>query len=58
MTKKEVLKVKYLADFEKQLLSINQYYSGKIDWNSALHFYFTGIPLNDAVIKYIDSHKI
>ena len=48
----------WLAQFSDALTTREARYSGRIDWDTAKHFYFSGVPLGDAVDRYCRSHPI
>ena len=43
----------YLAEFSDAVVTANPAHAGKIEWPSALHFYFTGVSVADAAAKYL-----
>lgn len=47
----------WLARFSDALLTRAPQFAGQIDWNTAKHFYFSGVPLNDAVDRYCQSRE-
>ena len=46
---------RYLAEFVDAVTAIDPAQSGRIDWPTALHFYFTGVPIADAAARYLDN---
>jgi len=46
---------RYLAEFVAAVTAIDPSKSGRIDWPTALHFYFTGVPVADAAARYLDN---
>ena len=46
----------WLAKFSDTLTTRAPQYAGRIDWDTAKHLYFSGVPLNDAVDRYCQSH--
>ena len=47
----------YLAEFVDAVTAIDPSQSGRIDWPTALHFYFTGVPIADAAARYLDNRS-
>ena len=43
----------YLAEFSAAVVAAAPQHAGRIDWDTALHFYFTGVPVADAAAQYI-----
>jgi len=48
----------WLAAFSDALLTRHPKLSGRIDWNAALHYYFSGLPIADAVDQYCIARAI
>ena len=48
----------WLAAFSDALLTRHPKLSGRIDWNAALHYYFSGTPVADAVDQYCIARAI
>ena len=46
---------RYLADFADAVTALDPSQSGRIDWPTALHYYFTGAPVADAAARYLDN---
>lgn len=46
---------RYLAEFNDAVIALDPSKSGRIDWPTALHFYFTGVPVADAAARYLDN---
>ena len=46
---------RYLAEFNDAVIALDPSKSGRIDWPTALHFYFTGVPVADAAVRYLDN---
>ena len=46
----------WLARFSDALITREARYSGRIDWDTAKHYYHSGVPLDDAVDRYCRSH--
>jgi hypothetical protein len=42
----------WLAQFADALLARHPALSGRIDWNAAKHYYFSGKPIADAIDEY------
>lgn len=53
MTKKELLKAKWMSDFNDSVIESMPSLSGKIDWNTATYFYNIGLSATEASLKYI-----
>ena len=47
----------YLAAFSDAVVALEPAHAGRIEWPSALHFYFTGVPVADAAAKYVNNRK-
>jgi hypothetical protein len=43
----------YLTEFSAAVVAAAPQYAGRIDWDTALHFYFTRVPAADAAAQYI-----
>ena len=48
---------RYLAEFADAVTAIDPSQSGRIEWPTALHFYFTGVPIADAAARYLDNRS-
>lgn len=48
----------WLAQFSDALLTRAPALSGRIEWPAALHYYFSGTPVADAVDQYIIARNI
>lgn len=46
---------RYLAEFVDAVTALDPSQSGRIDWPTALHYYFTGAPVADAAARYLDN---
>ena len=46
---------RYLAEFADAVVSAAPEHAGRIEWPSALHFYFTGVPVADAAARYVEN---
>ena len=44
---------RYLAEFSDAVITAEPAHAGRIEWPSALHFYFTGVPVADAAAQYV-----
>lgn len=43
---------RYLAEFSDAVITAAPAHAGRIEWPSALHFFFTGVPVADAAARY------
>ena len=48
----------WLAQFSDALITRAPALSGRIEWPSALHFYFSGMSVSDAVDQYCITRNI
>lgn len=48
---------RYLAEFVDAVAAIDPSQSGRIDWPTALHYFFTGVPVADAAARYLDNRS-
>ena len=48
---------RYLAEFVDAVIAIDPSHAGRIEWPTALHFYFTGVPVADAAARYLDNRS-
>lgn len=48
----------WLAQFSDALLARFPRLAGRIDWDAAKHYYFSGVPVADAVDQYIIARNI
>lgn len=51
---KAQVKAEWMAEFNSQVIKLDSKHSGKIDWNTADHFYFSGLTPSEAAHKYTD----
>jgi hypothetical protein len=49
---------RYLAEFSDAVVTMAPEHAGKIEWPSALHFYFTGLPVAEAAAKYVANREV
>ena len=47
----------YLAEFVEAVTALDPSQSGRIDWPTALHYFFTGVPVADAAARYLDNRS-
>jgi len=43
----------YLYNFEQEVIKLAPQFTGKIDWNSALNFYFIKKDVKEAAAQYV-----
>ena len=43
----------YLAEFVAAVVAAAPQHAGRIDWDTALHFYFSGVPVAVAAAQYV-----
>ena len=43
----------YLYQFEQEVTKLAPQFTGKIDWNAALNFYFIKKPIEEAAAQYV-----
>lgn len=48
----------WLASFNDALVTLHPRLTGRIDWNAALHYYFSGKTVDDAVMQYCIARNI
>lgn len=48
----------WLARFSDALTTRAPHYAGRIDWDAAKHYYFSGVPLDDAVDRYCRAYPV
>lgn len=48
----------WLARFSDLVITLNSKHAGKIDWDSAKHFYFTGATVEDAAQQYVNNREV
>lgn len=48
----------YMATFAEMLLARVPRLSGRIEWPAVQHYYFSGMPVTDAVDQYIIARNI
>ena len=48
----------WMARFSDALLTRAPQLSGRVDWDSAKHYYYSGTPVQDAVDQYCLSRNI
>lgn len=48
----------YVAAFAETLLARFPRLAGRIDWDAAKHYYFSGVPVADAVDQYCIARNI
>ena len=48
----------YMAAFAEMLLARFPRLAGRIDWDAAKHYFFSGVPVADAVDQYIIARDI
>ena len=47
----------WMARFSDAVITLEPRHAGKIDWNSAQHFYFSGLDAAEAAQKYVNNRK-
>jgi hypothetical protein len=47
----------WMADFENTVVALDDKHRGKIDWNTASHFFNIGQMTKDAAEKYVATRK-
>lgn len=47
----------WLTAFEISVVELDSVHRGKIDWDTAKHYFYTGTPVPDAASKYVESRK-
>jgi hypothetical protein len=57
MKVKEVLKEKWMVEFERRVVSIGEKHRGKIEWAEAAFFFNSGKTPSEAAQKYADARK-
>lgn len=56
--KKTQRQAEYMATFAEMLLARFPRLSGRIEWPAVQHYYFSGVPVTDAVDQYIIARSI
>lgn len=44
----------WLAAFERSVVELGSAHRGKIDWDTAKYYFYTGMPAPDAAAKYVE----
>ena len=44
---------RYMSEFSDAVIAAAPAHAGRIEWPSALHFFFTGVPVADAAARYV-----
>jgi hypothetical protein len=55
---KAARQAEWLAQFNDAVTTANPALSGRIEWASALHYYHSGAPVNEAVDQYLLARNI
>ncbi len=42
----------WLAQFTDKLVGLHPRLSGRVDWDAAKHYYYSGVSVDDAVTQY------
>lgn len=48
----------WLAQFTDKLVGLHPRLSGRIDWDAAKHYYYSGASVDDAVTQYCIARNI
>lgn len=54
---KKNARASWLAEFERQVVELDPMHRGKIDWDSANHFYNTRAVIEIAAKRYVENRK-
>jgi len=47
----------WMTEFNDAVVALDAKHSGRIDWNSANHFFYTGLSAKEAAEKYINNRN-
>lgn len=48
----------WLADFSDAVVTADSRHAGRIEWDAALHFYFSGMSVADASMQYVSNRAL
>lgn len=48
----------WIGRFSDALLSVYPHLSGRVDWDAAHHYYYSGVSVEDAVLQYCIARNI
>jgi len=51
------IRAAWMQRFEEKVVELAPQHRGKIDWETAKHFYFTGLAEGEAAVKYVASRS-
>ena len=57
ITKAQKKRAAWMQVFDEKVRSIEPKHSGRIEWESAIHFFYTGLDASTAAIRYCEHRK-
>lgn len=56
-SKQQRARQQWLADFERKVVERSPAHAGKLNWDAAIHMFNTGVPIDEAVERFIASEQ-